>query len=146
MSRALRVLPLLLLVPSLQGLWAQQGGLETLDEDQLRKRISVELDHKRIEPALEAAAQWTRVAPRNPEAWAMCGRLRTELGQLKEAEADLSRLLAMDPGRARAWADRAALRLRLEQPAEAAEDASRALELDDGQALAWFVRGRTAHE
>lgn len=136
MPRAL--LPLLLLVTSLG--WAQDG-LESLTEDELRKRIAVDLDHKRTEPALAAAEQWTRVAPRNPDAWAMCGRLQTELGRLEPAEAALSRVLAMDPGRARIWAERGALRLRLERPAEALEDAGQALGVSPDLALAHFVAG-----
>jgi tetratricopeptide (TPR) repeat protein len=120
---------------------AQAQDLETLNEEQVRKRIAVHLDNKRIEEALEAADHWVEVAPRDPEAWAMRARLRQDMGQLEAAVEDLSRVLAMDPGRARAYADRGALSLRLGRQADALPDATRALELDPELAFAHFVRG-----
>jgi tetratricopeptide (TPR) repeat protein len=88
--------------------------------------------------ALELLEAAVRLDDRRPDAWLSLANLKFDLGQVSEAQAAVSRALALDPTNAKAWFLKSTT---ADNPAAALAAAQRAAELDPGFELAHLRLG-----
>lgn len=108
--------------------------------ESLRTRAEVLLDAHRLEEAVEVLTALIAVDPDNHWAHRVRGVVRSELGDIEGAGADLDRSVQLAPEDAAGWARRAELRASSFDLASATVDAERALELDPESLVAWTAR------